>query len=105
MDDTSLSPGGFRLRADIFLVPAGGDAVTSAGMRNAVMIYGLFAGEIFPAGDVTDAGVADTTRCKPPRDGGHAPGPYGQREGWTMMPTAPIAASAGPTARSGSRGG
>ena len=68
-----LPPGGFRLRADIFLVPSGGDAVTSAAMPNALMICGLFAGESFPGGDVTDTAVAGTTWCKPPRDGGTRP--------------------------------
>jgi len=32
-------------------------------MRNALMICGLFAGESFPGGDVTDTGVAGTTWC------------------------------------------
>ncbi len=105
MDHTSLSPGRFRLRAGIYLVPTASDPVTPESMRNAVMICSLFAGENFPAGDVTDADVAGTTWCKPPRDGGYAPGPYGQREGWTMMQTACIAASAGPAPTSGSRGG
>jgi hypothetical protein len=70
VDDTSFSPGGFRLRADIFLVPAGGADVTSKTIRDAVMIRGLSAGQNFPGADVTDGGVAGTTWCKPSRDGG-----------------------------------
>ena len=73
MDVPPCHQAAFDLRADIFLVPAGGDAVTSETMRNALMICGLFAGESFPGGDVTDTGVASTTWCKPPRDGGTRP--------------------------------
>jgi hypothetical protein len=50
VDHTSLSPGRFRLRADIYLVPAASDTVTPETMRNALMISGLFAGEIFRPG-------------------------------------------------------
>ena len=46
MDHTSLSPGRFRLWADIYLVPAASGTVTSETMRNALMISGLLAGEI-----------------------------------------------------------
>ncbi len=104
MDHTFLSPGRFRLRADIYLVPAASDTVTPETMRNALMISGLFAGEIFRPG-------MSQTRARPALPdvshramGGTRPDlrPEG---GMEMMQTACIAASTGPATTSGSRGG
>ena len=104
LDHPFLAPGRFRLRSDIFLVPAASDAVTSQTTRNALMAAGLIAGEIFRPG-MSQTRAPQALPGVSHRAMGHAPGPYDPREGWTMMPTAPIASSTGPATTSGSLGG
>jgi hypothetical protein len=104
LDHPFLAPGRFRLRSDIFLVPAASDAVTSLAARNGLMTAGLIAGEFFWPG-MSQTRAPQALRGVSHRAMGYAPGSYDPREGWTMMPTAPIVSSTGPATTSGSLGG